>query len=287
MIKMLAVDMDGTCLDRKSRITDNTIEALREAARAGITVVPATGRNLYCLPYRLAAGCIYQGKSRDAEKNRGLFRYVISSNGAKVSDVRKKETILQSLIRKETASALLNRCSGLNLITATHISHRYLIQGRVPAFAGRIIYGKDAKGVYCVRNMVQTVEKSPFSPEELQFYFFSENTRRKLDAVISLYPDLAAAYTSAYVEIFSAEASKGRALKALADKLGICREETACIGDADNDLSMFDASGLKIAMGNACRKLKEQADFVTCPNSRDGAAEAIRRILRDRISSCR
>ena len=39
MIKLLAVDMDGTCLDGRSRITDHTLLALREAAGKGITVV--------------------------------------------------------------------------------------------------------------------------------------------------------------------------------------------------------------------------------------------------------
>ena len=36
MIKLLAVDMDGTCLDPKSRMTDATLGALSLAAKAGI-----------------------------------------------------------------------------------------------------------------------------------------------------------------------------------------------------------------------------------------------------------
>lgn len=56
MIKLLAVDMDGTCLDSRSRMTERTLIALRRAASAGITVVPTTGRNLGCIPHRLAAG---------------------------------------------------------------------------------------------------------------------------------------------------------------------------------------------------------------------------------------
>ena len=45
MIKLLAIDMDGTCLDQRSRMTDRTLDVLRKAAKAGITVVPCTGRN--------------------------------------------------------------------------------------------------------------------------------------------------------------------------------------------------------------------------------------------------
>ena len=49
MIKLLAVDMDGTCLNGKSRMSESTVDALKKAAENGITVVPTTGRNLTCL----------------------------------------------------------------------------------------------------------------------------------------------------------------------------------------------------------------------------------------------
>ena len=68
MIKLLAVDMDGTCLNSKGKMTDKTLEALKKAAESGVIVVPTTGRNITCLPKRI------QGES--------FYRYVISSNGA-------------------------------------------------------------------------------------------------------------------------------------------------------------------------------------------------------------
>ena len=46
-------------------------------------------------------------------------------------------------------------------------------------------------------------------------------------------------------------ASEGAALAALAARLNIPKEQIACIGDGENDLSMFEAAGLRIAMGNA------------------------------------
>ena len=93
MIKLLAIDMDGTCLDQRSRMTDRTLDVLRKAAKAGITVVPCTGRNLGCIPHRLAAGVLRESKTEDDEKNKDLFRYVITSNGAMVTDVKEKKTV--------------------------------------------------------------------------------------------------------------------------------------------------------------------------------------------------
>lgn len=286
MIKLLAVDMDGTCLDGRSRITNHTIQALREAATAGITVVPTTGRNLFCLPHRLAEGILYSAPTEDGRRNHGLFRYVISSNGARVTDVRGRTTLFRAMIPKETTLSLLESCRGYRLITASHINNRYLVQGRMAAVAGRVIYGKDAKGIYCVRDMMQTVKRGAFQTEELQFYLLTKQSRQRLEVILELYPDLTAAYTSVYVEVFSKNAAKGRALRTLAQHLGITREETACIGDGENDLSMFEASGLNIAMGNAVEKLKNRADYVTASNNRNGVAKAVRMILSEqRVSA--
>ena len=114
MIKLLAIDMDGTCLDQRSRMTDRTLDVLRKAAKAGITVVPCTGRNLGCIPHRLAAGVLRESKTEDDEKNKDLFRYVITSNGAMVTDVKEKKTLFRALIKKEDALSILSDCEKKN-----------------------------------------------------------------------------------------------------------------------------------------------------------------------------
>ena len=72
---------------------------------------------------------------------------------------------------------------------------------------------------------------------------------------------------------------KGKALSVLAEKLGIDKSEIACIGDGENDLPMFDVSGLKFAMGNAVDELKKKADAVLSSNNENGVAEAVNMIL--------
>lgn len=285
MIKLLAVDMDGTCLDRKSRITDGTIRTLRDAAAAGITVVPATGRSMACIPHRLAAGTIrkniasYGKMSEDARNNQGLFRYVITSNGAQVTDIVEKRKLFREMIPKEAALALLKQCRKIRLGVTSHMNNEYLLQGRILVLLGHLVYGRDAGAVRWVRDMSETVRTSGYEVEELQFYFMSPSARNEIRSVLAGFPELAAAYTRLYVEVFAAGASKGNALQALADHLGIRKEETACIGDGENDLSMFRAAGLKIAMGNAVPELKKAADIITGTNDRDGAAEAVRRYI--------
>lgn len=43
-IRLIAFDMDGTVLNDEKKILKETKEALEQAARAGIEIVPATGR---------------------------------------------------------------------------------------------------------------------------------------------------------------------------------------------------------------------------------------------------
>lgn len=280
MIKLLAVDMDGTCLDRRSRMTDATLEALRKAAGRGVIIVPTTGRNLECIPHRLAAGTLFTTGAMDEKKNRDLFRYVISSNGACVTDIRERKEIFRAPVPADDVLPLLRECGKLRLGIASHIRHRYLLEGRFLTMAGRLVYGKDARGVCCVRSMEEFIRKGGYKVEEFQFYFFSPGAERNVCSVLEKYPDLRAAYTGIYVEVYSKDASKGRALAELARHLNIRKEEIACIGDGENDLSMFEAAGLRIAMGNAVEDLKKQADHVTDSNARDGAAKAVEWILK-------
>lgn len=280
MIKLLAVDMDGTCLDRRSRMTDATLEALRKAAGRGVIIVPTTGRNLECIPHRLAAGTLFTTGAMDEKKNRDLFRYVISSNGACVTDIRERKEIFRAPVPVDDVLPLLRECGKLRLGIASHIRHRYLLEGRFLTMAGRLVYGKDARGVCCVRSMEEFIRKGGYKVEEFQFYFFSPGAEQDVRSVLEKYPDLRAAYTGIYVEVYSKDASKGRALAELARHLNIRKEEIACIGDGENDLSMFEAAGLRIAMGNAVEDLKKQADYVTDSNARDGAAKAVEWILK-------
>ena len=204
---------------------------------------------------------------------------MISSNGAELTDIKARRTLFRASISREESLRLLNSCRGMRLGTASHIRHKYLLQGRLLATAGLLIYGKDARGICCVRNMEEFIRKNDCETEEFQFYFLSPRAKQDVQRVLEDHPGLESASTGIYMEVYSKEASKGRALTELGRRLGIRREEIACIGDGENDLSMFEASGLKIAMGNAVEELKDRADYVTASNRCNGAAKAIKKYI--------
>ncbi len=77
------------------------------------------------------------------------------------------------------------------------------------------------------------------------------------------------------VEINHMDANKGRAVLALAEHLGLRRENTMAFGDGLNDLSMIRDAGIGVAMENACGEVLSAADYVTAHNDAHGVALAI------------
>ena len=50
-------------------------------------------------------------------------------------------------------------------------------------------------------------------------------------------------------------------------------------GDGENDISMLEAPGVGIAMGNGLDIAKNAADRITLTNDEDGVADAIERLI--------
>ena len=80
-------------------------------------------------------------------------------------------------------------------------------------------------------------------------------------------------------EILPKCVNKATGLKALAEHLGIPREQIMAIGDENNDIEMIEYAGLGVAMGNAPDAIKALADVTTTSNEEDGVATAIKRYV--------
>ena len=82
----------------------------------------------------------------------------------------------------------------------------------------------------------------------------------------------------ALAEYVSANANKGRAVGQLAAILGLSPEETVCVGDGWNDISMLEAAGLGVAVRNAPEDVARHADVVLeYTNDEDAVAKALER----------
>lgn len=82
-----------------------------------------------------------------------------------------------------------------------------------------------------------------------------------------------------YLDITPPGCNKGTFVRSLAHRLNISTQAIATIGDMQNDLAMFEVSGLSFAMGNATDDVKRQANHVTASNEDEGFAKAVEMIL--------
>ncbi len=69
---------------------------------------------------------------------------------------------------------------------------------------------------------------------------------------------------------------KGTGLSAALKRLNLSPGRTACVGDGENDMPMFEISGLKVALANSVDELKQRADYVANGSDGEGTMEAIR-----------
>lgn len=265
MIKLLAVDMDGTCLNKEGKMSDNTLNALKRAAESGIIVVPATGRNINCLPAKI--------------KNESFYRYVVSSNGSLVVDLQQNRELFKAYIDKQTAAKILDGLKRHLILTALHMNRDFYVKGIILYFGVKKVLGEDAPKLRIVNNLSRFVKKNDVSVEEFQLFYHGEKYRSIIDKIISPFKDICVSYSKGYAEIYHRDGSKGKALLALASQLGITPDEIVCIGDEENDISMFEVIGHPFAMGNAIDKLKSLAEKVLPTNDEDGVAFAVNEIL--------
>jgi HAD superfamily hydrolase (TIGR01484 family) len=104
------------------------------------------------------------------------------------------------------------------------------------------------------------------------------NLRKRLDAKFELEQLPFVEVSSSLeknLELNKKGGNKGNGLLALAEYLGIQRDQIMACGDSDNDYSMIKAAGLGIAMDNGLETIKKIADAVTLSNDLDGVAYAI------------
>ena len=82
-----------------------------------------------------------------------------------------------------------------------------------------------------------------------------------------------------YLDVTNPGANKGSVVDFLAQYLSIDVASIATIGDAGNDVAMFQRSGLSIAMGNAPDEIKSAALQVTKSHDDNGLAYAVENLI--------
>lgn len=267
MYKLIGIDIDGTLLNDKHEVTPEVCEAIEEAKKQGVKIVLCTGRAISGV--------------RQYVKKLGLNGeddFVAAFNGGIVQRTFNEETVVKIPMKFDDIKKIhqLSRKLGVSMNVFDE-SKMYTLNKEINRYTVLDAYLLQIDFAY--RTLEELSEDMTF----LKVVFVDEPERlaKAIDSIPREFWENYAMVKSApfYFEFLHPEASKGNAVRKIAEMLGIKREEVMCIGDSGNDLSMIQYAGLGVAMENAMDVLKKHADYITLSNNESGVAHAIRKFI--------
>lgn len=125
------------------------------------------------------------------------------------------------------------------------------------------------------------VEKVEFSDQRISEVAIERNIKEETVKEVLKDFDVEIYDTKFAIHLTDPSVDKGSSLKMLASYLNIETEEIMAIGDSENDIEFLKVAGLKVAVNNADKELKEIADYVTIKRYGDGFSEAVSKFILD------
>ncbi|MDU4959312.1 MAG: Cof-type HAD-IIB family hydrolase [Sporomusaceae bacterium] len=262
MIKLVALDMDDTLLNKQAAISTRNAAAIRRAAAAGVTVTIATGR-MFRSARPFAAGL-------------GLDVPLITYNGALIRGAVSGETLLDRPVDAAVAAAVL----------ALFQEKGWYIQ----TYVDDVLYvaEKNAQSAYYEKlaNVTATALGDDFytrsqAPSKMLAMAEPAQVLEMQQLLRELFGDrlYLALSKPTYLEMVNPAVNKGTALAFLAGRLGIDPSQVMAVGDSFNDLDMIGYAGWGVAVGNAPDAVKQKAQAVVADHDHDGVAEAFEQFV--------
>jgi Cof subfamily protein (haloacid dehalogenase superfamily) len=262
LIKLIALDLDGTLLDSSLSIPEANKRAVREAMERGVSVVINTGR-MFCSTRRFAARL-------------GVSGPVICYNGAMIC--RPDGTVIfHEPLDLEVARGLLLIFEKRGLYVQSYIDDALYVK---EIDAETISYINTFNVDRCVAG--DGFRSPTTAPTKLLSVTGGiEQSLAVKDEISELYGDklYVAISNSNFVEMMNPAANKGDRLADVARDMGIGMESVMAVGDSENDLEMISLAGVGVAMGNSFETVKSAADDIAPTNDEDGVAWAVRKYV--------
>lgn len=287
MIKLVAVDLDGTFLNSKRHVSIDNKEMIDKIQGMGIHFVTNSGRtyegvrhvldetNIQCESICMNGASVYnkEGKLIKAcYMRKEDVMDIISSLDMKEFFVEFNTDAGTCIaIKKEQAEVFLREWISLyNSGDISAIEEEEIYQDMI-RLRNNFIYISDASEIF---NRGYQVFKIAISHKDTKK--ISElREKLSLNSNISV---SASFHTN--IEITDKSADKGIALEQYAKDHGIKMEEVMCFGDSLNDYSMLKRDfGYTVAMENAIEPIKKVAKFHTLTNDENGVATFIEDIV--------
>lgn len=260
---LIALDLDGTLLSNKQKISARTKEVIKTLKAKGHIIVIATGR-----PHRA---------SLNYYEELGLDTPMVNFNGAYLHHpLDSNWDILHSPLPLRTAKSIIQMCYDLDVqnIMAEVINDVFI--DRYDERLLEIVHSSKEENPIKIGSLKNELSEDPTSilihPRDEHI----PQLREKLDldhATVIEHRKWGAPWNM--IEIVRKGMNKSVALKRIAHYYQIEPENILAFGDEDNDLEMLDFAGVGVAMGNAIDELKQVAKYETKTNEEHGVADFI------------
>lgn len=271
-IKAVFVDLDGTLLKGVDGISQRTVEAFCKIRAQGILPVIATGR----------PAC----ESDFAIQAIGANQFLIVMNGLEIyEDYASRRLLYESYMTSEQIEDIIPWLLKNELFIEVYIGEKSYCQtdnhkliwdcGMTPEqsrFFADIVEVKDDLMGYIRENSMH-VNKLLISVLDTARI---PALRKRMEAVAGIQTLSSGPH---YIEVLPVGVDKGLAVQRVCEAAGFTKEQVMAIGDSENDIGMFDAAGLRVAMGNAYPELKANADIIAPDCNNDGVAWALENLL--------
>ena len=271
---IIAVDMDGTLLNSKKKISLRTKRYLKKLSKEGHKVILASGRPSRSL--------------RPYYEKLGLTTPMICYNGAFVfnpydKDFKPREFAFPKKFVKELTKDLRPYIQNVMCESDTEIwldkEDHYL--ARFFWYDSMIMHYGDLN---------ETLDKDPMTMIA-QTPVEDPKIKEEIVKICSKYEGLSARFWtgSPYFELYFVRTSKGASILDIASYYNIPQKNIIVFGDAENDVEMINIAGYGVAMVNGKASLKEKAPIISIKsNDNNGIYHTLKKIFKgDYISKNR
>ena len=263
--KSIFLDVDGTLVSGHATMNPKVVEAINHARQNGHYVFICTGRNKTGIKYELA---------------KADFDGIIASAGSYIEiDNKVIHSVYFNKLLVDKISKVFDENNIYYNYECTDVT--YMSKKMVELFIGGVNF--ESGNIELEKMMKEEFKK--FSIQDLSLYnnqdihkicFIAtdqndvERAKKQLgDDVNMVIHDIFDA-TTINGELISKVDNKATAIKQVIDYLGINKKDTIAFGDSMNDYEMINFVECGIAMGNACKELKEVASRVCRSVDEDG-----------------
>jgi hydroxymethylpyrimidine pyrophosphatase-like HAD family hydrolase len=273
-IRVLALDLDGTLLNSRARISPANRQALEEVAARGVQIVVVTGRRFQ------SAQQILAGLSFPLT--------LISSNGAVIvaatGEIVRRQYLPRTIAHRVLESSGAFRAYAVAIFERPGRGQVVMQEGAAPEGPIAWYVANSPDKLLLVRDLPDALSEDPVQimfggPPD--FLAPLETLLRRSSAAPEIHITWTKYFTRniSLLDVLARGCTKGSALAYWTARLGIEPAQVMAIGDNYNDREMLEFSGHPVVMGNGTPGLEQPGWPVTLSNDEDGVAVALRRYL--------